>query len=316
MNENNVVPGSLKAWILAARPKTLSGAAVPVMIGGALAYAAHGEVRWLPLALCFLFAFLMQIDANFVNDYFDCIKGTDTAGRLGPLRACSQGWISLPAMRTGILLTTLISCLAGLPLVIYGGMDMVLVGLACVVFCFLYTTCLSYWGLGDVLVLVFFGLVPVCATYWLVTSAGVAAQWPVVVWSAVACGLVVDALLVVNNYRDIDTDRLAGKHTLVVRLGRRTSELLYLGLGVVAFLGNVVVLGCFGRMVLPPALLLFYLAAHLSSYRRLRSIGRGRELNRVLGRTALGIFLYGVSLSLGLILSALLGHGIGQHVAF
>ena len=167
MNDE-VRQNSPKAWLLAARPKTLTGAAVPVLIGGALAYAnAHGDVQWLPLVLCMLFALVMQIDANFVNDYFDYLKGNDGVERLGPKRACTEGWVTPQAMRWALVLTTGVACLIGLPLVLYGGLTMIAVGVACVLFCFLYTTTLSYVALGDVLVLVFFGLVPVTLTYYL-----------------------------------------------------------------------------------------------------------------------------------------------------
>ena len=169
MDETNVRVNSLKAWILAARPKTLTGAAVPVMIGIACAVAMYGwcGIRVVPAVLCMLFALIMQVDANFVNDYFDFMKGTDDEQRLGPKRACAQGWITASAMRSGLFVTTLLACIVGLPLVYYGGWEMIMVGLACVVFCFLYTISFSYIGLGDLLVLVFFGIVPVCMTYWL-----------------------------------------------------------------------------------------------------------------------------------------------------
>ena len=154
MNESNVTTNSLKAWFLAARPKTLTGAAVPVMIGIASAISQYGDaVRVGAAVLCMLFALVMQIDANFVNDYFDFMKGTDDEKRLGPKRACAQGWITAAAMRRGLLYTTLLACVIGLPLVYYGGWEMILVGFACVVFCFLYTISFSYLGLGDVLVL-------------------------------------------------------------------------------------------------------------------------------------------------------------------
>ena len=158
---NDIAVNSFKAWMLASRPKTLTGAAVPVMIGLSMAYATLGAdgFKVLPAVLCMLFAFVMQIDANFVNDYFDFLRGNDDESRLGPLRACSQGWITAPAMRMALLVTTVLACCIGLPLVLFGGFEMVLVGLACVLFCFLYTTSLSYHGLGDLIVLVFFGLV-------------------------------------------------------------------------------------------------------------------------------------------------------------
>lgn len=241
MNEVDVKVNSFKAWILASRPKTLSGAAVPVMIGTALAMRdASLDIRIVPAVLCFLFAFLMQIDANFVNDYFDYVKGTDDENRLGPKRACAQGWITEKAMRRGMALTTVLSCMVGLPLVVYGGWHMIVVGVVCVVFCFLYTTCLSYMGLGDVLVLLFFGFVPVCLTYYLDMPSGAPLFSQEVVWTSLACGLVIDTLLVVNNYRDIDNDRRSGKKTLVVRIGARASEKLYLGLGLTACISGFV----------------------------------------------------------------------------
>ena len=172
INSDNVKVNSVVAWFLAARPKTLTGAAVPVMIGTSMAMADNaGCIDVVPAVLCFLFAFIMQIDANFVNDYFDCLKGNDDETRLGPKRACAQGWISVCAMRKGIVFTTVLACIAGLPLVFYGGWTMIGVGALCVLFCFLYTTSLSYLGLGDLLVLVFFGIVPVSLTYFLEISS-------------------------------------------------------------------------------------------------------------------------------------------------
>ena len=122
MEQNAVMRNSLKAWVLAARPKTLAGAAVPLMIGTALALNdADWAIRPVPAVLCFLFAFIMQIDANFINDYFDYMKGTDDAARLGPRRACAQGWIAPETMKRGIAFTTFAACVAGFPLVLYGG---------------------------------------------------------------------------------------------------------------------------------------------------------------------------------------------------
>ena len=125
---NEVKQNSAKAWFLAARPKTLTGAAVPVMI--ALAMAAHDSeyhVTWLPALLCLLFAFIMQIDANFVNDFFDWRRGNDDeATRLGPLRACSQGWVTPKAMVKALAITTVLASVVGLPLVFYGGWEMLL----------------------------------------------------------------------------------------------------------------------------------------------------------------------------------------------
>lgn len=126
---SSVKTNSIYAWILAARPKTLTGAAVPVVTGIAMAYA-DGCFHWAPAVLCLLFAFLMQIDANFVNDYYDFRKGVDDENRLGPKRACAEGWITLKAMKKGLVITTLLSCLTGLPLIAFGGWPMIEIGRA------------------------------------------------------------------------------------------------------------------------------------------------------------------------------------------
>ncbi len=298
MNEENIRPNSLDAWLLASRPKTLTGAVTPVILGLALA-AADGGMRlsWVPAVLCLLFAVIMQIDANFVNDYFDWRRGNDDAeSRLGPMRACSMGWVTPKAMRIGILLTTVIACVVGLPLVLYGGWEMIIAGILCVVFCFLYTTTLSYLGMGDILVIVFFGLVPVGLTYYL--QMGVITGEVCVL--SLACGLVIDNLLIVNNYRDIDNDRRDGKRTLVVRIGERMSESLYFLIG---FLSTIAVCACtgFGYSSL---VMLFYLICHLKTYQKLCRL-KGRELNRVLGLTARNNLFFGLSASIVALLQTL-----------
>ena len=121
---------SLQAWILAARPKTLTGAITPVMIGTALA-AMDGRFHWLPALICCLFASLMQIAANFINDLFDFLKGTDREDRLGPERACAQGWISPQAMKTGIIITVALACLIGCTLLFFAGWELIIVGVLC-----------------------------------------------------------------------------------------------------------------------------------------------------------------------------------------
>lgn len=307
MDESNVRVNSVKAWLLAARPKTLTGAAVPVIIGIASAVALHGAAaaRVVPAVLCMLFALIMQIDANFVNDYFDFMKGTDDEQRLGPKRACAQGWITAPAMRMGLLVTTLLACVVGLPLVCYGGWEMIMIGLACVVFCFLYTISFSYLGLGDVLVLVFFGLVPVCVTYWLVApeSPLTSIPWQVALLS-VACGLVIDTLLVVNNYRDIDNDRRAGKRTLIVRIGARGGRILYAMLGFAAALmaGVAIVYMSWHEGKWTYTFVAVYAALHSSASIEMRRINKGAELNKVLGITALNMLVFGICVALGLLL--------------
>lgn len=306
MDETNVRVNSLKAWILAARPKTLTGAAVPVMIGIACAVAMYGwcGIRVVPAVLCMLFALIMQVDANFINDYFDFMKGTDDEQRLGPKRACAQGWITASAMRSGLFITTLLACIVGLPLVYYGGWEMIMVGLACVVFCFLYTISFSYIGLGDLLVLVFFGIVPVCMTYWLTAPPTALTSIPfAVVLMSIACGLIIDTLLVVNNYRDIENDRRAGKLTLIVRIGERGGLVLYLMLGLVgtilAIVGVVLLDWHDGQWT--QSLLIIYTPFHTWAFNEMRYIRKGAELNRVLGMTARNMFIFGLLASAALV---------------
>ena len=306
MDETNVRVNSLKAWILAARPKTLTGAAVPVMIGIACAVAMYGwcGIRVVPAVLCMLFALIMQVDANFVNDYFDFMKGTDDEQRLGPKRACAQGWITASAMRSGLFVTTLLACIVGLPLVYYGGWEMIMVGLACVVFCFLYTISFSYIGLGDLLVLVFFGIVPVCMTYWLTAPPTALTSIPfAVVLMSIACGLIIDTLLVVNNYRDIENDRRARKLTLIVRIGERGGLVLYLMLGLVgtilAIVGVVLLDWHDGQWT--QSLLIIYTPFHTWAFNEMRYIRKGAELNRVLGMTARNMFIFGLLASAALV---------------
>ena len=293
--KEKVAPGSAKAWLLAARPKTLAAAAVPVMIGLALAFADVGTAgfKTVPAVLCIAFAFVMQIDANFVNDYFDFVRGNDDDSRLGPRRACAQGWIEPRQMLRAFIITTAAACAVGLPLIVYGGWCLVAVGALCVVFCFLYTTSLASRGLGDALVLVFFGLVPVCMVYYL--QAGTVTLEALL--ASLACGLVIDTLLLVNNYRDIDADARAGKRTLVVRLGVRRGRQAYLLAGVAAVAVGLT-FALFGHAwsaLLPVA----YLVLHYGAYRRMVIINKGKALNMVLGLTARNMFVYGLLVSVG-----------------
>ena len=272
MTNKEIKSNSPLAWLLAARPKTLTGAAVPVMIGLSLAWVDakgyYGDVfSWTAAVLCLLFAFIMQIDANFVNDLFDYLRGTDDREtRLGPERACTQGWVSVEAMKHAIALTTTLACAVGLPLVFFGGLEMILVGVICVVFCFLYTTHLSYIGMGDLLVIVFFGLVPVCVTYYIQLHT----ITPEVIVAAFACGIVIDGLLLVNNFRDRDTDRIAGKTTLVVRIGAHATIWLYLFVGIIACaMGAFFALkGHVFAFVFP----LIYLVLHFFTWLRMKRI--------------------------------------------
>ena len=294
----NVRTNSIKAWILAARPKTLAAAATPVLLGCALAYT-DGAFQWLPALLCFLFAFSMQIDANFINDYYDFLKGSDREDRLGPERACAQGWITLSAMKKGMIITTLLSCVWGLLLLNYCGLEMIPVGMLCGLFAFLYTAGpypLAYHGWGDVLVIVFFGFVPVGCTYYTMAHDW---TWNVTIACA-ACGLVSDLLLMLNNYRDREQDKISGKRTLVVRFGEPAGRWAYLILGILAV--GLCSFYAFHGHLLASLLPLVFLIPHFTTWREMVRIFQGKALNVVLGKTARNIVWFGLLLSLGLIL--------------
>ena len=304
-----VKTNSVKAWLLATRPKTLSAAAVPVMIGTAFAWRNTSEqFNWIPAILCLLFAWIMQIDSNLVNDYFDFKKGNDDETRLGPKRACSEGWITSDAMVWGILITTLLGCMTGIPLILYGGLEMVMVGIACVVFCFLYTTLFSYHGLGDILVLLFFGIIPVCCTYYVCMPLHQQIPTGEVIASSIACGLAIDALLIVNNYRDIDNDRSNGKITLAVRLGENKTRRLYESIGYIA--AGIMIILVFidlyqiDKVIPTYAIYLIYIILHRQSYQEMKRINKGAKLNQVLGLTARNILVFGL-LSVAAILSVI-----------
>ena len=304
-----VKTNSVKAWLLATRPKTLSAAAVPVITGTAFAWRNTSEqFNWIPAILCLLFAWIMQIDSNLVNDYFDFKKGNDDETRLGPKRACSEGWITSDAMVWGILITTLLGCMTGIPLILYGGLEMVMVGIACVVFCFLYTTLFSYHGLGDILVLLFFGIIPVCCTYYVCMPLHQQIPTGEVIASSIACGLAIDALLIVNNYRDIDNDRSNGKITLAVRLGESKTRRLYESIGYIAA-GIMIILVFFDlyqtdKFIPTYAIYLIYIILHRQSYQEMKRINKGAKLNQVLGLTARNILVFGI-LSVAAILSVI-----------
>lgn len=313
INENDkITTNSLEAWLLAARPKTLSGAAVPVMIGVALALkdATWEHFQLLPAILCFLFAFLMQIDSNLINDYFDFVHGNDDpASRLGPKRACAEGWITAKAMRIGIIAVSAVACLVGLPLIYYGGWEMVIVGGVCVLFAFLYTTFFSYKGLGDILVLVFFGLVPVIFTYYVIMPSEMQRITVEVAVCGFGCGLVIDTLLCINNFRDRHNDERDGKRTLIVRLGEKRGAQLYNAVGYAgAFITMAVIfVNCNNKLMHVMCFVpyLFYTYKHSQSYEKLKAVWNGKALNQVLGMTARDMFIYGLMTVVAIYFSSL-----------
>lgn len=311
ISENdNIRTNSFEAWVLAARPKTLTGASVPIIIGIALAIKTAGweELGIVPAVLCLLFAFMMQIDSNLINDYFDCIHGNDnSATRLGPKRACAEGWITLPVMRNGLVVVSAVACIIGLPLIWYGGLAMIIVGAVCVLFAFLYTTFFSYRGLGDLLVLVFFGVVPVYFTWYVCIPKALQGFNVWALTAGIGCGLVIDTLLLVNNYRDRDNDKRDGKITLVVRIGARRTEQLYLYLPTLAeiIIFSIVMFNT-SKPLLAAAIFIvlsaLYFIPHTRTTNKLVAINHGKALNMVLGMTARDMLVFGLVSALQIIL--------------
>ncbi|MBK9259655.1 MAG: 1,4-dihydroxy-2-naphthoate polyprenyltransferase [Polyangiaceae bacterium] len=291
--------GSLRAWILASRPATLTAAIVPVLVGSAVAHAVGG-FRLLPALAALVGAMLIQIATNFANDVFDHEKGADTEDRLGPTRATASGLLTARQMRAALVTTLALTLIPGAYLVWVGGWPIVVIGIASMLSGVAYTGGpypLGYHGLGDVFVFVFFGLVAVCGTVFVQANS-----IPLLAWlAASAVGAIATAILVVNNVRDRETDVKAGKRTLAVRLGKRGGIIEYVGLFVVAYAVPVlaIVLTNAGLWVLLP-LMTVPLAVHLAIALATKE---GRPLNAVLGQTAMLLLVYGVLLSVGLVLS-------------
>ena len=223
---------NIQIWFEATRPKTLPAALCPVMVGSAMAYH-DGLFNWIPSLICLSFALLIQIGTNFANDYLDGVKGTDTEARIGPLRAVASGSVQPLAMRRAALIVLALAFILGLSLIFYGGWWMLLVGASSVICAWLYTGGpypLAYNGLGDLFVILFFGLIAVACTYF-VQALQITVDAFLL---GLASGLVINNILVVNNYRDLEEDILASKRTLVVMMGRRFAQLQYLGSTVLA----------------------------------------------------------------------------------
>jgi len=292
--------GRFQTWLLAIRPRTLPAAVSPVFVGTGAA-VADGGFRFFPALAALLGALLLQIGVNLANDYFDYVKGVDTADRLGPPRVTQSGLLSPGSVRAGLTVTVGLALLVGVYLMMVGGWPIVAVGLAAVLSVVAYSGGpypLASHGLGDLFVFIFFGLVAVCGTYYV----QILRLTPLVVIVAIPEGLLITAILVVNNLRDIDTDRLAGKNTLAVRLGSRGTRVEYMLLLLGAY---SVPMALWSAGVRSGWVLLPLLSAPLA-LRMVHVIcrGEGRSLNEVLAQTAVMVLLFSVLLSLGLVLSA------------
>ncbi len=288
-----------QAWVLAARPKTLPAALSPVIVGTALAFA-DGALAWLPALAAALGALLLQILSNFANDYSDFFRGADTPERLGPVRVTSAGLIAPADLRKGIVVVIVLAVLVGLYLVWVGGWPILAIGVAAIVAALAYTGGpfpFGYYGLGELFVFLFFGVAAVCGSYYVQALT----LTPAVVTASFAVGALVTAILVVNNYRDIDTDRRAGKLTLAVRLGRRGAQIEYAALLVFAFAAPLVL---WLLQEAGPWVLVTWLTAPLAVQlvRTVSTATDGPTLNRALAGTAQVGLLFSLLLAAGIVL--------------
>ncbi len=288
-----------QAWVIAARPKTLPAAMAPVVVGSALAYADGAFAFW-PALAALTGALLLQIGTNFANDYFDYLKGVDTGDRKGPIRVAQSGLIPLSRLRLGIILTFGLALLIGVYLVKVGGWPIVVIGLASIVSAVTYTGGpypFGSYGLGDVFVFLFFGLVAVCGTYYVQTLT----ITPLVLMVAIPMGSLTTAILVVNNLRDMETDRRAGKHTLAILLGAQGTRLEYLLLLAAAYAIPIWMwtMGVVSAWILLPWL---SLPLAVSLIHLLYTAPSGSLLNEALARTAKLDLLFSLLFAAGLII--------------
>ena len=291
---------TIGAWVLAARPKTLPAAVAPVVVGSAMAYVHHHLAFW-PAMACLAVALLLQIGVNLANDYFDFTKGIDTADRLGPVRVTQSGLIPPGRVKAAMTTVFVLSLLPGIFLINIGGWPVVVIGGASIVAALAYSGGpfpLASHGLGDLFVFIFFGPVAVCGTYYVqalhLTS--------MTLLMGIIVGLMITAILVVNNLRDIQTDQRAGKRTLAVIIGIRATKLEYSLLHASAYLLPIIIwLGDMAAGFILVPLLSLPLAVPLN--RTIWKISVGDELNRALAGTARLALVFSLLLSLGLILS-------------
>jgi 1,4-dihydroxy-2-naphthoate octaprenyltransferase len=283
-------------WLLAARPRTLTAAVAPVLVGTAVA-AASGGFRPLPALAALLTAMCLQIGTNFANDYHDFQRGADTHERVGPKRVTQSGLVAPRTVRAAALAMFGGALVLGIYLAAIGGWPILVTGLASIAAGWAYTGGpwpFGYHGLGDVFVFVFFGLVATVGTTYVQLHAAPRAVWI----AAIPIGALATAILVVNNLRDIATDERAGKHTLAVRLGPAGTRVEYVLLLAVAFAAPFTLLPFAGMSVLLPMVALPLVLQPL----RIVLFGKGAELNAALGGTARLHLVYGVLLALGLVL--------------
>lgn len=276
----------MKPWLLAVRPKTLSAAVVPVLIGTALAADEPTAITWWVFVCALVGALLIQIATNLINDALDYKKGADTAERLGPVRVTQAGLIGARAVMTAAWTCLIGAALCGIPLIVRAGWPLLLIGLASMAGAYAYTggpVPLAYRGLGEVFVILFFGFVAVGGTFYAHSLQYTKAA----MLSGFAAGSLATVLLVINNLRDVEGDRRSDKRTTVVRFGERFARMEIAFFALAPFAAVALI----GR----PGLLLTLVALPLAIaviVRVMRS--RGAELNRCLAMAGALQWVFGI----------------------
>jgi 1,4-dihydroxy-2-naphthoate octaprenyltransferase len=287
-----------QAWVMGARPRTLPAAISPVIVGIALAMA-DGRFSFWPALAALADALLIQIGTNLANDYFDHLRGIDTPDRKGPPRVAASGLIPLASLRAGIIVVFGLTALIGLYLVLRGGWPVLAIGLASILAALAYSGGpfpFGSYGLGDLFVFIFFGLVAVSGTYYVQALQ----FYPLVLLVAVPLGALITDILVVNNYRDIETDARVGKRTLAVILGPAGTRLEFIGLLILAYAVPVILwgMGRFSAGVLLPWLTI---PKAVGLTRTLYATTDGPALNRALAGTAQLTLWFSILFSIGML---------------
>jgi 1,4-dihydroxy-2-naphthoate octaprenyltransferase len=282
--------------MLAIRPRTLPAAAAGVIMGSALAWR-DGFFRVDAALACLLTALLLQTGSNLANDVFDFERGTDTPERLGPVRVTQAGLLTPSQVRSGMAVVFALAALLGLYLAWLGGWPILLLGMAAILSAIAYSGGpfpLGYYGLGDLFVFIFFGLASVAGTYYVQAGSVSAAAW----WVSIPPGLMITAILVVNNLRDLENDRKAGKHTLAVFLGQEGTKAQY----VTCMLAAYLLLPLAASLGVIPWLALLAWASLPLAIRATRVVltQQGRPLNAALAGTGQTALFFSVLFWIGL----------------
>ena len=294
MKENS----KFHSWLLASRPKTLLASVVPVMVGTALAINVD-KFNPLVTLVALVCSLLIQIGTNFTNDLYDFYKGADTVSRKGPVRVLSASLISIKEMKTGIIIAFLSAFILGLYLVYVGGIVILAIGVLSILAGIAYTAGpypLAYKGLGDIFVFMFFGLIGTMGTFYLQANELSLAAF----LSSIPVGSLITNILVVNNFRDIETDRNAGKNTLAVKLGKTFTQYQFIFLIFVSFIVPLLLFLFFDFKfwIFLPYLTLPVVYKTISMLFTLDGV----QLNETLELTAKLSAMYGILFSAGLML--------------